>query len=75
MGPRQKSPAHWVPGQILTPGIEENDHSFKLNYNYEWNKLNVGAGYSQAGSGFDPEVGFSRNSFRKPEANILSIGA
>jgi hypothetical protein len=55
-----------------TPGIEENDHSFKLNYNYEWNKLNVGAGYSELGSGFNPEVGFLlRNSFRKPEANIL----
>ncbi len=56
----------------ITPGIKDDDHSFKLNYNYEWNKLNVIVGYSELGKGFNPEVGFLvRNSFRKPEALIL----
>jgi hypothetical protein len=55
-----------------TPNIDKNDHSFKVNYNYEWNKLNVVVGYSELGNGFNPEVGFLlRNSFRKPEALIL----
>ncbi|MEP7324294.1 MAG: DUF5916 domain-containing protein, partial [Saprospiraceae bacterium] len=55
-----------------TPGITSGDHSFKLAYTYEWNKLNVIAGYSEVGSGFNPEVGFLlRSSFRKPEALIL----
>ncbi len=55
-----------------TPGIQDKDHTFKLGYTYEWNKLNVALAYSELGSGFNPEVGFLlRNSFRKPEALIL----
>lgn len=58
--------------KTATPGIKEADHSFKLLYNYEWNKLNVIMGYSELGTGFNPEVGFLlRNSFRKPEATVL----
>lgn len=55
-----------------TPGIDRGDHSFRLAYNYEWNRLNIIAAYSELGNGFNPEVGFIlRNSFRKPEALIL----
>ena len=55
-----------------TPGINGKDHSFRFAYTYEWNRLNVIAGYSELGSGFNPEVGFLlRNSFRKPEALVL----
>lgn len=55
-----------------TNGIKGDDHSFKLLYTYEWNKVNVVAGYSELGSGFNPEMGFLfRNSFRKPEATVL----
>ncbi|MEP7267753.1 MAG: DUF5916 domain-containing protein [Saprospiraceae bacterium] len=55
-----------------TPDISSNDHSFLLNYNYEWKKLNMVVGYSELGNGFNPEVGFLlRNSFRKPEALVL----
>ena len=55
-----------------TPNILGDDHSFKLAYTYEWNKLNIVTGYSELGSGFNPEVGFLlRNSFRKPEALVL----
>lgn len=55
-----------------TNGISKNDHSFKLLYTYEWNKLNIVTGYSELGSGFNPEMGFLfRNSFRKPEALVL----
>lgn len=55
-----------------SPGDRKAEHSYKMQYTYEWNKLNITAGYSELGSGFNPEVGFLiRNSFRKPEATIL----
>ncbi|MDC6354049.1 MULTISPECIES: DUF5916 domain-containing protein [Robiginitalea] len=51
-----------------TPGIESNDHAFKLLANYDWNGWNVSAGYTEVGEGFNPEVGFlQRTAFRKPE--------
>lgn len=51
-----------------TPGIEENDHAFKLLANYNWNGWDLRAGYTEVGEGFNPEVGFlQRTAFRKPE--------
>lgn len=52
----------------VTPGIEENDHAFKILGNYNWNGWDLRAGYTEVGEGFNPEVGFlQRTAFRKPE--------
>jgi len=51
-----------------TPGIENNDHAFKINANYNWDGWNINAGYTEVGEGFNPEVGFlQRRAFKKPE--------
>lgn len=58
--------------QSVTPGIEDQTHSFKFQSQYEWNGLNLNAAYTEVGEGFNPEVGFLlRNAFRKPELRIL----
>jgi len=55
-----------------TPGIDGNDHAFKLNANYNWDGWNLNAGYTEVGEGFNPEVGFlQRTAFRKPEFLIF----
>ena len=51
-----------------TPGIDSNDHAFKLLANYNWNGWDLRAGYTEVGEGFNPEVGFlQRTAFKKPE--------
>jgi len=51
-----------------TPGIDKQDHAFKLLANYNWDGWNINAGYTEVGEGFNPEVGFlQRSSFKKPE--------
>lgn len=51
-----------------TPGIDNQNHAFKLLANYNWDGWNVNAGYTEVGEGFNPEVGFlQRSSFKKPE--------
>lgn len=58
--------------KTTTPGITENDHSFKLQAQYEWNGLNINGAYTEVGDGFNPEVGFLlRSNYRKPEFLIL----
>ncbi|WP_190808770.1 DUF5916 domain-containing protein [Flagellimonas sp. S3867] len=55
-----------------TPGVEENDHAFKILGNYNWNGWDLRAGYTEVGQGFNPEVGFlQRTAFRKPEFLIF----
>lgn len=55
-----------------TPGITQNDHSFKFMYNYTWNQWIINLGYTEVGEGFNPEVGFlMRSSFKKPEFLVL----
>ncbi|MFT0715610.1 DUF5916 domain-containing protein [Flagellimonas lutimaris] len=52
----------------VTPGIEENDHAFKILGNYDWNGWRLNVGYTEVGEGFNPEVGFlQRTAFKKPE--------
>ena len=41
-----------------TPGIEDQDHAFKILANYDWNGWNLRAGYTEVAPGFNPEVGF-----------------
>jgi len=51
-----------------TPGIDANDHAYKLLANYNWSGWDLRAGYTEVGEGFNPEVGFlQRSAFRKPE--------
>ncbi len=55
-----------------TPGINSNDHAFKINANYDWNRWNILAQYSEVGEGFNPEVGYlERSSFKKPQYLIF----
>jgi len=55
-----------------TPGIENNDHAFKVLGTYDWDGWNIRAGYTEVGEGFNPEVGFlHRAAFKKPEFLIL----
>ncbi|WP_181899437.1 DUF5916 domain-containing protein [Flagellimonas nanhaiensis] len=56
----------------VTPGIEDNDHAFKILGNYNWDGWDLRAGYTEVGEGFNPEVGFlQRTAFRKPEFLVL----
>jgi hypothetical protein len=58
--------------QSVTPGIDEQTHSFKFQSQYEWNGLDLSAAYTEVGEGFNPEVGFLlRSAFRKPEFRVL----
>lgn len=51
-----------------TPGIDENEHAFKLTASYDWGGWLLNAGYTEVAPGFNPEVGFlQRQAFKKPE--------
>ncbi|MGX1930096.1 DUF5916 domain-containing protein [Flagellimonas sp. 2504JD4-2] len=51
-----------------TPGIQDDDHAYKILARYNWNGWDLRAGYTEVGEGFNPEVGFlQRTAFRKPE--------
>lgn len=51
-----------------TPGIDNQEHAFKVETRYQWNGWIANFGYTQVGEGFNPEVGFlAREAFRKPE--------
>ena len=55
-----------------TPGITKSDHAFNFLAVYNWNGLNLRAGYTEVGEGFNPEVGFLlRSAFKKPEFLIF----
>jgi len=50
----------------------DDSHSYKLQYDYQWNNWVMRAAYTEVGEGFNPEVGFLlRSAFRKPEALVL----
>jgi hypothetical protein len=55
-----------------TPGIDEQDHAFKLLGSYNWDGWLINLGYTEVGQGFNPEVGFlQRTSFKKPEVLLF----
>ena len=59
-------------GRTMTPGVEDDAYSFRLQTAYEWQGLDVFTAYSEVGEGFNPEVGFlARSAFRKPEFRVL----
>ena len=54
------------------PDKADDSHSYKLQYDYQWDNLVMRAAYTEVGEGFNPEVGFLlRSAFRKPEGLIL----
>jgi hypothetical protein len=55
-----------------SPGDEKDNHAFNASAAYEWNGWILSAGYTEAGAGFNPEVGFMRRTaFRKPQFLIF----
>ena len=55
-----------------TPGITSDDHSYKLQAQYEWNGLKLNGAYTEVAERFNPEVGFlMRSNYRKPEFLVL----
>jgi hypothetical protein len=72
LGIGQKARLSGYLAKTNTPGITENDHSFKFQSNYDWNGWSLSAAYTEVGAGFNPEVGFLlRQAFRKPEFRVL----
>lgn len=48
------------------------EHAMNLQLNYNWDQWEFGAGYTEVGEGFNPEVGFLlRSAFRKPDFRVL----
>ena len=61
----------WL-SQTETPGIETDDTAGGITYSYNDEDWSLGAGYSEVGENFNPEVGFlARRGFRKYTANWL----
>jgi hypothetical protein len=55
-----------------TPGIKQDQYAFNGSATYSSPAWDLSAKYTQAGAGFNPEVGFlSRTDYRKPELIIL----
>ena len=54
--------------QTKTPGISDDDYSFKFQSGYDWNNWRLNAAYTEVAENFNPEMGFLfRTAFRKPE--------
>lgn len=71
-GPGKKFQFSGFAAKSSTPNIEGDEHAFKFLANYNWNGWDLRAGYTEVGSGFNPEVGFLlRTAFRKPEFLIF----
>jgi hypothetical protein len=58
--------------RTATPGFSGGQHAFRLNSSYNSQAWTLGAGYSEVGDNFNPEVGFlSRRGYRKGEASAF----
>ncbi|MCB0686842.1 MAG: hypothetical protein KDC53_09960, partial [Saprospiraceae bacterium] len=72
IGLGQKARISGFLAKTSTADITSNDHSLKLQSNYDWNGWSLMAGYTEVGEGFNPEVGFLlRSAYRKPEFRVL----
>ena len=72
LGLGQKAQLSGFFAKTATPGIENADHSYRLQANYNWNGLLLNAAYTEVGEGFNPEVGFLlREAFRKIEGLVF----
>jgi uncharacterized protein DUF5916 len=55
-----------------TPGIDEDDHAYQMEWNLTAPEWQASVGYLEVAEGFNPEVGFlERSNFRKPSAVVL----
>ena len=55
-----------------TPGVEEDEHAFRLNGQYDSELWSMSASYAEVAEGFNPEVGFlTRGGYRKPSGFVL----
>ncbi len=55
-----------------TPGLEGEDHAFRLGGSWDTERWSFSANYTEVGDQFNPEVGFlARQGYRKPDAFIL----
>lgn len=55
-----------------TPGLEGDDRAYSLRGDYNNADWSLGAGFTEVGANFNPEVGFlSRSDYRKYDASIL----
>lgn len=58
--------------QTDTPGLEGDDHAFRVGGTYDSEEWSTSLYYSEVGENFNPEVGFLRRSgYRKPEFRVL----
>jgi hypothetical protein len=72
LGLGQKARLSGYLAKTSTPGVTGDDHSLKLQANYDWNGWSLLGSYTEVGEGFNPEVGFLlRQAFRKPEFRVL----
>ncbi len=66
-------------GQVLgffakteTPGIDENDHAFRVGTRYDSETWIASINYTEVAEGFNPEVGFlARTGYRKVDGRAL----
>jgi hypothetical protein len=55
-----------------TPGLEGEDHAFRLGGSWDAERWSLAANYTEVGDDFNPEVGFlTRRGYRKPDAFVL----
>jgi hypothetical protein len=58
--------------QTDTPGIDDDDHAYRVAANYDSQAWSASADYTEVGEGFNPEVGFlRRDSYRKIRGALL----
>lgn len=58
--------------QTRTPGVEEDEHAFRLGGQYDTELWSMSANYTEVADGFNPEVGFlTRGGYRKPSGFVL----
>ena len=58
--------------QTRTPGVEEDEHAFRLGGTYDRELWSMSASYDEVAEGFNPEVGFlTRSGYRKPSGFVL----
>ncbi len=68
----QKAQISGFLAKSATPGITSSDHSYKVQFSYNWERWELRAAYTELGEGFNPEVGFlQRGAFRKPEFLVM----
>lgn len=59
--------------RTMTPGLEGDDHAYRIRANRSTRSLDLNFGYAEVGENFNPEVGFlSREGYRSISTRIMS---